>query len=128
LTFIVDGLIFLSADLKLTRMDIIIPANVTDSQELSSRQYVLAMQIMLKEAYEARCTEFPDEQDLEVRTHPKFPRCILIVRNGFIDPDRIYLCIWVVTPSCFRFKMGFENTTPEELYEILRGSSLMPMK
>ena len=108
-------------------MNAIPPLNITDSHEMSTRQYVLAMQLMLQEAYDARCTEFPDEQDLEVRLHAKFPRCILIVRNGFVDPDRIYLCIWVVTPSCFTFKLGFENTTPEELYEILRGSSLMPM-
>lgn len=109
-------------------MDTITPRNVSDSQELSSRQYVIAMRIMLKEAYEARCTEFPDEQDLEVRIHPRYPKCILIVRNGFVDPDRIYLCIWVITPLCFRFKLSFENTTPEELYEILRGSTLMPLK
>lgn len=108
-------------------MDAFTPSNVTDSQELSSRQYLIAMQLMLKESYEARSTEFPEEQDIEVRLHPHYPRCILIVRNGFVDPDRIYLCIWVVTPSCFRFKMGFENTDPEELYKILRESSLMPM-
>jgi hypothetical protein len=128
LTFIVGEIDFLAAVFINFEMDAYTFSNVTDSHELSSRQYLLAMHIMLKESYEARCTEFPDEQDIEVRIHPRFPQCILIVRNGFVDPDRIYMCIWVVTPSCYYFKLGFETNSPEELYEILHGSSLLPMK